>query len=104
MTTPTPQSAASETTRNDRIRDAIALLLVVVGIIVLIVAFTRNRELATQPIVLAKGQTAFSLFMRNYYLDFVGYGMVALGIIVGITSYAVHARRVRREQSQRRVG
>jgi hypothetical protein len=104
VTTPTPQPPASAATRNDRIRDAIALLLVVAGIVVLIVAFTRNRALATQPIVLAKGQTAFSLFMRNYYLDFVGYGMVALGILVGVSSYALHARRVRRERTQRGVG
>jgi len=93
---------SSGTTRSDRVRDAIALVLVVAGIIVLVVAFTRNRELATQPIILAKGQTAFSLFMRNYYLDFVGYGMVALGIVVGVSSYALHARRLRRERGSER--
>jgi len=93
-----PPTPAAGTTPADRLRDTLALVLVLAGAALVVMAYTGNSRLATQPIVLAKGQSAFSLWMHNYYLEFAGYGAIALGVLVGVVSYVVHARRVRRSQ------
>jgi hypothetical protein len=93
---PGPGSDAARTSGADRVRDAIALALVIGGVALLIIAHVGNSRLATQPIVVAKGQTAFSIWMRYYYMGFAGVGAVIAGVLVGFGSYIIHARRVRR--------
>jgi hypothetical protein len=98
-TGPVPLRAASNAARTsgaDRVRDAIALALVIGGVALLIIAHLGNSRLATQPIVVVKGQTAFSIWMRYYYMGFAGVGAVIAGVLVGFGSYIIHARRVRR--------
>jgi hypothetical protein len=108
MTSPPPAASSvptrTRTTGADRVRDAIALTLVVAGVVLVVMAYNGNSHLASQPIVVAKGQSAFSLWMRNYYMEFAGYGAIAAGILVGLGSYIVHARRARRDQDARRSG
>jgi len=94
---PAPGAVPARTTRADRIRDAIALILVLAGIVLAVFAFVSNHQLATQPIVVAKGQTACSIWFRNYIMDFAGYGLILLGVLVGLASYILHARRTRRD-------
>jgi peptidoglycan/LPS O-acetylase OafA/YrhL len=93
--TPPPPARSSGTTTADRLRDALALLLVVIGLALTVAAFIGNRRLASQPIVVAAGQSAFSLWMRNYYMEFAGYALIVAGVLVGIVSFAMHARRGR---------
>jgi hypothetical protein len=96
---PAPDGHATHTTRGDRIRDALAILLVVVGLCLIVAAHIGDSHLASQPIVVERGQSAFSQWLRFYYIELAGYGAVAAGLIVGLVSYAVHARRTRRSRT-----
>lgn len=106
MTPPPVRAAVSaapgpaRTTRADRIRDAIAIGLVVVGAAMVLVAHNVNTRLATQPIVTPKGHTAFSVWLRYYYVDLAGWAAILAGVLVGIASYVVHARRIRRDRGR----
>jgi hypothetical protein len=96
---PGPDGGTPRTTRGDRMRDAIAIVLVVLGVCLIVVAHVGNTRLATQPIIVDRGQSAFSQWMHYYYIEFAGYGAVAAGLIAGLASYAVHARRTRRSRT-----
>lgn len=94
---PTATSPAG-TTRGDRVRDAIAIGLVILGAVMVLVAHNVNTRLATQPIVTPKGHTAFSVWLRYYYVDLAGWGAILVGVLFGVASYVVHARRIRRDR------
>ena len=103
MTTESPPAPArASTTAADRVRDAIALALVVGGGTLVVVSHLRYGQLATHPIVVEKGSTAFAQFMRGYYIEMGGYAAAAAGVLVGIGSYVVHARRERRKTAEKR--
>ncbi|GEM_PF-4063333 len=91
-----PRRAGAVTTRADRTRDLIALALVVAGVGLIATAHAGNTRLATQHIVVSKGHDAFSQWMHYYRLEFTGYGAILAGILVGLASYVIHARRERR--------
>jgi len=95
------ESPVAHATRGDRIRDGIALILIVAGVVLAVFAFVSNNRLATQPIIVAQGQTAYSIWYRNYLMDFGGYALIALGVLVGLGSYIAHARRARRARADR---
>ncbi len=84
------------TTRGDRVRDAIALTLVLIGIALVVVAYRVNTQLATHAIVVPPGHSAFTLWLHNYYLELAGYAAILVGVILGVVSYVVHERRTRR--------
>lgn len=100
--TPTSTDRAAtpaSTTRGDRVRDGIALVLLLGGAALEVMAFAGNRHLTSGPIATPKGQTAFSLWMHNYRMEMTGYAAMIAGVLVGIASYVVHARRVRRART-----
>lgn len=84
------------TTRGDRVRDAIALILILVGIVLVVVAYRVNTQLAAHPNDVAKGHSAFAVWLHNYYMELAGYAAILVGVILGIVSYIVHDRRTRR--------
>jgi hypothetical protein len=102
MTQPVREAAApvgppsNGTTRADRVRDAIALTLILVGIVLVVVAFRVNTRLATHAIVVPPGHSAFAVWLHNYYMELAGYAAILIGVIVGVASYIVHERRTRR--------
>jgi hypothetical protein len=95
---------ATNMTRGDRIRDSLAVLLVVLGAVFVIVAHTGDARLATQPVVVAKGQSAFAQWMHYYYYEMAGYAAIIVGVVTGVVSYAVRARRLRRSGASRTAG
>lgn len=90
-----PGLPAKATTKGDRVRDVVALVLVLGGIVLVLVSHAGMQRLATQPIVVAKGQAAFSAWNTYAYIELAGWATTVIGIIVGITSYIIHARRGR---------
>lgn len=92
-------TAPAHATRGDRVRDVIALVLLLGGAALEVLAFAGNRRLTTQPIVVPKGHTAFSLWMHNYRMEMTGYAAMIAGVLVGVGSYVVHARRTRRARA-----
>jgi hypothetical protein len=81
------------TTRADRIRDAVALALVLGGVALVLVSHAGMQKLATQPIVVAKGQTAVAIWDKFAYIELAGYAAAVIGLLVGFVSYIIHARR-----------
>jgi hypothetical protein len=73
----------------------VALVLVVGGVILVLVSHAGMQRLASQPIVVAKGQSAGSIWNTYAYIELAGQAIAVIGIIVGITSYIIHARRGR---------
>jgi hypothetical protein len=90
---------AAATTRGDRVRDGIALVLLLGGAALEVIAFAGNRRLTSGPIVTPKGHTAFSLWMHNYRMEMTGYAAMIAGVLVGVGSYIVHARRARQART-----
>jgi hypothetical protein len=95
-TPPAAVAPAQGATRGDRVRDVVAIVLVLAGAGLIGLAHVGNTRLATQPIVVAPGQSAFSQWMHYYYIEFAGYGAVVAGVLVGLASYVIHARRAHR--------
>lgn len=98
MTVPPPGPASvgdrpPRMSRGDRIRDLVALLLVVAGIGLVVVSHSGMQGLATQAIVVRPGEWAVSQYMHFRYLELAGYGLAVAGIVVGVVSYLVRARR-----------
>ncbi len=90
-----PGGSPQITTRADRVRDIIALVLVLGGICLILVSHNGMQRLATQPIVVAKGQTAGAVWNKYAYIDLAGRAAAIIGVVVGIVSYVLHARRVK---------
>jgi hypothetical protein len=86
-------SAKRVAAKADRLRDLIALALVLAGIALMLVSHSGMQQLATQPIVLAKGEPAFAQYNHYKYLDYAGRAVIVIGIMVGFASYLIHARR-----------
>jgi hypothetical protein len=89
------QPASDGTTRADRVRDAIALTLILVGIVLVVVAYRVNTQLATHAIVVPPGHSAFAVWLHNYYMELAGYAAILVGVILGVVSYIMHERRTR---------
>jgi hypothetical protein len=77
----------------DRARDGLALLLVVVGIVLVLFSNSGMHRLATQPIVVAKGEWAVTQYEHYRRLGLLGYLAALAGVGFGIWSYLLHARR-----------
>jgi hypothetical protein len=90
---------SAHTTRGDRVRDVIALVLLLGGATLVVLAFAGNRRLTSGPIVVPAGGTAFALWMHNYRMEMTGYAAMIAGVLVGVGSYVVHARRARRART-----
>ncbi len=90
------------TTRADRVRDAIALTLILVGIVLVVVAYRVNTRLVSHAIVVPPGQSAFAVWLHNYYMELAGYAAILVGVILGVVSYIMHERRTR--GARRRTG
>jgi hypothetical protein len=91
-------------TRGDRVRDGVAMTLVVIGAILILIAHSGDTRLATHPVIVARGQSAFAQWMHYYYFEMAGYAAVIVGVITGIVSYAIRARRLRRSSPSRTTG
>jgi hypothetical protein len=86
-------SAAASPGRSDRLRDGIALVLVLLGIMLILLSNGGMHRLATQPIVLAHGEWAVARYEHFRRLAMLGYLATIAGIGAGIWSYTLHARR-----------
>jgi hypothetical protein len=84
---------ATSPNRGDRARDGLALLLVVMGVILVLFSNSGMHRLATQPIVVAKGEWAMTQYEHYRRLGLLGYLAALAGIGFGIWSYLLHARR-----------
>jgi hypothetical protein len=86
-------SPAASPGRIDRLRDGVALILVLLGIMLTLLSNTGMHRLATQPIVLAHGEWAVVRYEHFRRLGMLGYLATIAGIGAGIWSYTLHARR-----------
>ena len=98
---PLPDTRRSGVSRADRIRDGVALLLVVAGIGLVLGSHAGMQRLATNTIVVPKGEWAVAQFTRYYYVEIAGYVAAVVGIAVGAWSYLLHARRGRSDAADR---
>lgn len=94
----TPRSGVS---RAGRVRDGVALLLVVIGIGLVLGSHAGMQRLATKTIVVPKGEWAVTQFSHYYYVELAGYVTAVVGIAVGAWSYLLHARRGRSDAAGR---
>ncbi|MFI5249911.1 MAG: hypothetical protein ACHQTF_08070 [Gemmatimonadales bacterium] len=86
-------SNAASPGRSDRLRDAVALVLVLLGIALILLSNAGMHRLATQPIVLAHGEWAVARYEHFRRLGMLGYLATVAGLGAGIWSYTLHARR-----------
>jgi energy-converting hydrogenase Eha subunit C len=69
--------------------------LVLAGIGLMLASHSGMQRLATQPIVVEKGQAAFAQYNHYLYLAYAGRAVILVGVIVAIASYVIHIRRHR---------
>jgi hypothetical protein len=86
-------STAASPGRSDRLRDGLALVLVLLGIVLIVLSNSGMHRLATQPIVLARGEWAVARYDHFRRLALLGYLATIAGVAAGIWSYTLHARR-----------
>jgi hypothetical protein len=86
-------SAAVSPGRSDRLRDGVALILVLLGIMLILLSNAGMHRLATQPIVVAHGEWAVAQYEHFRRLAMLGYFATIAGLGTGIWSYRLHARR-----------
>jgi hypothetical protein len=86
-------SPAASPGRSDRLRDGVALVLVLLGIVLILLSNAGMHRLATQPIVLAHGEWAVARYDHFRRLGMLGYLATIAGVGTGIWSYLLHARR-----------
>jgi hypothetical protein len=91
----TGATAPRPVTRGDRLRDFMAVACVVAGAGLVVASHLGMRRLATGPIVVPQGEYAIVQFNRYYYVELAGYVVALVGIVVGIASYVIYARRAR---------
>jgi uncharacterized membrane protein len=84
-------------TRGDRLRDAVALLLVIVAIAPVAYAWRGFLSISEESrIVLAPGESAFSQFLHFFWFALAGVVLIIVGVGVAIWSYLKRRRRLRR--------
>lgn len=97
MTPPELPGAASAPVqspgRDDRLRDVLALALLALGIILILVSNAGMHRLATQPIVVAHGEFASTQYEHFRRIGMIGYVAAAAGVLAGIWSHVLHAKR-----------
>ncbi len=86
-------SPAASPGRSDRLRDGVALVLVLLGIVLILLSNAGMHRLATQPIVVAHGEWAVVRWEHFRRLAMLGYLATIAGVGAGIWSYRLHARR-----------
>jgi hypothetical protein len=84
--------------RGDRLRDVLALVLVVGGIGLVLLSNSGMHRLATQPIV-AHGEWAMAQYEHYRRLGMLGYIVALAGIATGIWSY-LHLARARQASAE----
>lgn len=83
-------------TRGDRVRDAVALLLVIAAVAPVAYAWRGFLSLADESrIVLEPGETAFAQFMHYFWFAVGGLLLLLAGIAVAVWSYLQRRRRLR---------
>jgi hypothetical protein len=85
--------------RGDRLRDVLALVLVVGGIGLVLLSNSGMHRLATQPIVVAHGEWAMAQYEHYRRLGMLGYIVALAGIATGIWSY-LHLARARQASAE----
>jgi hypothetical protein len=85
--------SAASPGRSDRLRDGVALVLVLMGIMLILLSNAGMHQLATQPIVLAHGEWAVARYEHFRRLAMLGYVSTIAGLGAGIWSYTLHSRR-----------
>jgi hypothetical protein len=84
-------------TRGDRLRDAVAVLLVIVAIAPVAYAWRGFLSISEESrIVLAPGESAFSQFLHFFWFALAGVVLMIVGVGVAIWSYLKRRRRLRR--------
>lgn len=86
-------AAASPPSRGDRFRDVLALTLIVLGLILVLVSHAGMQRLASQPIVVAHGTWAINQWVHFRRIELIGYVAAAAGLVAGVWSYVMHAKR-----------
>jgi hypothetical protein len=83
-------------TRGDRVRDAVALLLVVAAVAPVAYAWRGFISLSDESrIPVAPGQAAFAQFMHFFWFAVTGLFLIVTGLGVAIWSYLKRRRRLR---------
>jgi hypothetical protein len=83
-------------TRGDRVRDAVALLLVVAAVAPVAYAWRGFIALSDESrIRVAPGQTAIAQFMHFFWFAAAGLILIVIGVGVAIWSYLKRRRRLR---------
>ena len=82
----------------DRLRDAVALALLVGGAALFVYAYRGLETLAAGRITVAPGEWALTLWSRYRGLSFAAIGLVAAG--VAMAAYSYWRRAVRRDEPE----
>lgn len=84
-------------TRGDRVRDAVALLLMVAAVPPVAYAWRGFALLSDEArLIVAPGETAFAQFMHFFWFALAGCILLLTGIGVAAWSYLKRRRRLRR--------
>ena len=92
-------SAAASPGRGDRVRDGVALILVLLGIMLILLSNAGMHRLATQHIVVAHGEWAVAQYEHFRRLAMLGYLATVAGLGAGVWSYTLHAKRAAAESA-----
>jgi hypothetical protein len=84
-------------TRGDRVRDVVALVLVVAAVAPVAYAWRGFVSLSDESrLVVAPGEMAISQFFHYFWFGVGGLGLLLVGIGIGVWSYLKRRRRLRR--------
>jgi hypothetical protein len=89
-------SRASRATSAERRRDALALVLLLGGVALFVIAFLGFDRLQAGPIELRAGQRAMPIFIRYVIVTAAGLALVLAGLATAVWSY-LRRRRVQNE-------
>jgi hypothetical protein len=84
-------------TRGDRVRDAVALLLMVAAVPLVAYAWRGFASISDEArLIVEPGASAFSQFMHFFWFALAGFVLLLCGVGVAVWSYIKRRRRLRR--------